>query len=174
MFRVKPWCLLRCWSLWASHELCVWPLQLTFWTGFQKMWFSIRSGFSSSSDCWLFMMRPKNSFALLSIFTFLEVSDRSGGALVLYRITSVMWAQLFDVVGHEVRRGLHTHLCKVAWEGMEAGGSINLKVSFGGSGWFSQGGLALQAVSLLYELLRSYSTWIATGERKANENDGLV
>ena len=109
MFRVKPWCLLRCCRPWASHELCVWPLQLTFWTGFQKMWFSILSGFSSSSDCWLFMMRPKNSFPLLSIFTFLN-GDRSGGALVLYRITSLKWAQLFDAVGHEVRWGLHTSL----------------------------------------------------------------
>lgn len=34
---------------------------------------------------------------------------------------------------------------------METGGSINLTMSFGGSGWFSQGGWALQAVSLLYE-----------------------
>lgn len=109
MFRVKPWCLLRCCSPGASHELCVWPLQLIFWTGFQKMWFSTLSGFSSSSDCWLFVMRPKNSFPLLSIFTFLN-DDRSGGVLVLYRITSVMWAQLFDAVGHEVRWGLHTSL----------------------------------------------------------------
>lgn len=29
IFRVKPWCFLRCWSPWASYELCVWPLQLT-------------------------------------------------------------------------------------------------------------------------------------------------
>lgn len=34
---------------------------------------------------------------------------------------------------------------------MEAGGSLNLRVSFGESGWLSLGGLALQAVSLLYE-----------------------
>lgn len=40
---------------------------------------------------------------------------------------------------------------KVAWEGTETGGSINLRVTFGESGWFCQGGLALQAVSLLYE-----------------------
>lgn len=118
MFRVKPWCLLRCSSPWASHELCVWPLQLTFWTGFQKMWFSILSGFSSSSDCRLYLMRPKTSFPLLSIFTFLN-GDRSGGALVLYRITSVMWAQLFDTVGHEVRWGLHTCL----WSGLGGDGN---------------------------------------------------
>lgn len=37
--RIKPQCLLRCRSPWASHELCVWPLWLTFWTDFQKKWF---------------------------------------------------------------------------------------------------------------------------------------
>lgn len=66
MFSVKPWFFLRCWSLQGSHEL--WPLQLTFWTAFQKMWFSTLSGFSSSSDSRLLMLRPKTLFPLLSHF----------------------------------------------------------------------------------------------------------
>lgn len=50
---------LKCNTFWdaGAHKLplefCVWPLQLTFWAGIQKIWVFIVSSVSSSSDCWL-------------------------------------------------------------------------------------------------------------------------
>lgn len=43
------------------------------------------------------------------------------------------------------------HFCKASWEWSEIGGSVNLTVTFGASGWFNQGGLALHTINLLYE-----------------------